>query len=150
MDFELFFNTDLDFDSFQKTIRKLFSKVINISNITDDNDGVYFSHDYFSVTIFKEVYGLDMIEEDYKMKVTSSIQIHLFANTAEKGMSLLLQIIGDLISEIKGNSIFLGNSSILIFKKEDNNIFVYNNPEEYFFEISFDDLGLEYNIASTK
>jgi glycogen synthase len=104
------------------------------------------SHDYFSITIHSETFGLDMIEEDYKLVVTSSIGIALFARTAEKGMSLLLKVIGVLLKKIEGNSIFLGDSSTLILTKVDNKIFVYNNPEEYFFNISFDNLGEGYDI----
>ncbi|WP_277406240.1 hypothetical protein [Lacrimispora xylanisolvens] len=54
------------------------------------------SHDYFSITIFKETFGLDMIEEDYNLKVTSSISIDLFAKAVEEGAFI-----------VKGNRVFV-------------------------------------------
>ena len=146
MEFELYFNTDLNFSNFKDIIVTTFTEVVKKVDVVNDEDGFYLSHDYFSITIFDETFGLDMIEEDYKLVVTSSIGIDLLAKTAEKGMSLLLKVIGVLLKKIEGNSILLGNTATLIFKKVDSKIFVYNNPEQYFFKISFDDLGEGYDV----
>ena len=141
MEFELFFNTDLNFNNFKDIIVTTFVEIARKVDITNDEDGYYLSHDYFSITIFKETFGLDMIEEDYNLKVTSSISIDLLAKAVEEGMSLILRVIGALLKKIEGNIIFLGNSSTIILKKVDNEIYAYNNPEQYYFKISFDDLG---------
>lgn len=141
MEFELFFNTDLNYNNFKDIIVTTFAEIAKKVDIRNDEDGYYLSHDYFSITIFKETFGLDMIEEDYNLKVTSSISIDLFAKAVEEGMRLLLKVIGSLLKKIEGDSIFLGDSSTIIFKKVDNVIYTYNHPEQYYFKISFDDLG---------
>ncbi|MBE5977503.1 MAG: hypothetical protein E7249_00010 [Paenibacillaceae bacterium] len=141
MEFELFFNTYLNYNNFKDIIVTTFAEIAKKVDIRNDEDGYYLSHDYFSITIFKETFGLDMIEEDYNLKVTSSISIDLFAKAVEEGMRLLLKVIGSLLKKIEGDSIFLGDSSTIIFKKVDNVIYTYNNPEQYYFKISFDDLG---------
>ncbi len=53
----------------------------------------------------------------------------------------MLKVIGSLLKKIEGDSIFLGDSSTIILKKVDNVIYTYNHPEQYYFKISFDDLG---------
>jgi hypothetical protein len=146
MEFELFFNTDLNFVEFKDIVVKTFIEITKKVDITNDDDGYYLSHDYFIITIFKETFGLDMIEEDYNLKVTLSISIDLFAKTIEEGMRLILKVIGVLLKKIEGNSIFLGNSSTIILKKVDNEIYAYNNPDQYYFKISFNDLGEKVNV----
>lgn len=143
MEFDLCFNTNLDFDVFSKIVIKNFEKVIKAVDLQEDNDGIYLNFKYFSITILKEIYGIELYDEEYGIKVNTNIEISLLSNIAEEGMRFVLNVIGILIKELEGDAIFVGESSIVILKKMNDKIFVYNNPEQYYFKISFDDLNLK-------
>ncbi|HIT88378.1 MAG TPA: hypothetical protein IAB62_12000 [Candidatus Coprocola pullicola] len=143
MEFDLCFNTNLDFDVFSKIVIKNFEKVIKAVDLQEDNDGIYLNFKYFSITILKEIYGIELYDEEYGIKVNTNIEISLLNNIAEEGMRFVLNVIGILIKELEGDAIFVGESSVVILKKMNDKIFVYNNPEQYYFKISFDDLNLK-------
>lgn len=143
MEFDLCFNTNLDFDVFSKIVIKNFEKVIKAVDLQEDNDGIYLNFKYFSIAILKEIYGIKLYDEEYGIKVNTNIEISLLSNIAEEGMRFVLNVIGILIKELEGDAIFVGESSIVILKKMNDKIFVYNNPEQYYFKISFDDLNLK-------
>lgn len=143
MEFDLCFNTNLDFDVFSKIVIKNFEKVIKAVDLQEDNDGIYLNFKYFSIAILKEIYGIELYDEEYGIKVNTNIEISLLSNIAEEGMRFVLNVIGILIKELEGDAIFVGESSIVILKKMNDKIFVYNNPEQYYFKISFDDLNLK-------
>ncbi len=143
MEFDLCFNTNLDFDVFSKIVIKNFEKVIKAVDLQEDNDGIYLNFKYFSIAILKEIYGIELYDEEYGIKVNTNIEISLLSNIAEEGMRFVLNVIGILIKELEGDAIFVGESSVVILKKMNDKIFVYNNPEQYYFKISFDDLNLK-------
>ncbi|WP_321386943.1 hypothetical protein [uncultured Enterococcus sp.] len=150
MDFELFFNTSLDYNNFVEIVTITFSNFITPSKESRDTNGVYLSYKYFTIIIFEEVDGIDGIEEEFNMKLTRSISIELFSRQASQGMKLLFQVINKLLQQINGDVIFLGDSSKLIFKKENEYIFAYDNSEEYFFSMPFDELDKDFSIEYKK
>ncbi|MBL1229850.1 hypothetical protein IW492_11465 [Enterococcus sp. BWB1-3] len=150
MDFELYFNTLLDYDDFVEIVTITFSKFEIPLRKSSDEDGVYLSYNYFTITIFKEVYGIDGIEDEFGMRVNRSISIELLSKQASQGIKLLFQVINTLLQQINGDVIFLGDSSKLIFKKENEYIFAYDNSEEYFFSMPFDELDKDFSIEYKK
>lgn len=92
-----------------------------------------------------------MVKEDYRVDASLSVIFDLFSVDMEKGMSLLLRILGLLLKRIEGDVLCWDDSITMILKRIDKNIFICTELKNYYFKIDFYDLIMnlerDYNVS---
>lgn len=146
MEFDLYFTTLLDYVDFVQAVTTVFSQTELPLSRSVDRDGTYFSSSYFSLTLLDDPYSFDMIADEHNFEANKNISIEVFSQHAEEGMSMLFQLITPLLKQLGERALFLGDTSIVIFRKETNTIYTYDYSKEYFFTIPFELFAQDFNI----
>lgn len=146
MEFDLYFTTLLDYVDFVQAVTTVFSQTELPLSRSVDCDGTYFSSSYFSLTLLDDPYSFDMIADEHNFEANKNISIEVFSQHAEEGMSMLFQLITPLLKQLGERALFLGDTSIVIFRKETNTIYTYDYSKEYFFTIPFELFAQDFNI----
>lgn len=147
MEFDLYFTTLLDYAGFVQAVTLILSQTKFPLSKSVDREGTYFSSNYFSLTIFDDTYGFDVIADEHNFEANKNISIEVFSRYAEEGMGMLFQLITPLLKQLGERALFLGDTSIVIFRKEANTIYTYDYSKEYFFTIPFELLAQDFNIV---
>lgn len=145
MEFELLIDTFLSTKETSFILVKIIKKFLNNEiKVMKDEDGIYINCELFDISLLNQS-DLKYIEEDYNSHVNVCIDINLLSKSYEIGISLLFKVLGEFIRNLNGSILFLGNSSIVIMRRDNSELFVSDN-DYYNFQFPFDNLGIEYVI----
>ena len=145
MEFELFVCTTSEYREFLTKIHEIMSRHLQCDIKSDtDEDGAYFSCEYFTITIFENS-DLEYIEEQYDVKASYCIDINLFSKVYEQGLCVIFKMISELLEITSGDILFLGNGSIELFKRTQRGVLAKNNSY-YNFQFPFHEIDVSLEL----
>lgn len=102
---------------------------------------------FFSMNIgIEDTSDLGSIIDNYGLKVNSCIDFQVFNKTFDTGIMYMLEMVGKILSQIKGNNaLLLSNYSAQVLRREDEVLYV--TSIEAFSEFPFEKLRISYKEA---
>lgn len=78
-----------------------------------------------------DISDIAFVRNHYNLNVNQCIRIQLFGNTFYQGLEYLFKVIGKIINKIDGNLLFLENGSDQLLRKENGQLIVNNDLNQY-------------------
>lgn len=142
MDFELLLfsiNTQEEYGYFLKEILEKNLKV----DFTFKHNEDYISLCFQCMTIsldLEEIFGLDVIEDDFNFKANLSARIQVFSNFYSDALDIIFRVIKEITIKSDCNLLLLGNGSNVIIKKDNGKFYTSELKDYYYFEFPFEKL----------
>lgn len=133
MDFELFLESKLPSKSLAEVIE---SSIINLLNekvsVQNDEEEIVIGTDFFSLALeLEDISDINFVRTHYDLDVDTCIRVQLFGNTFDHGIKSLFKVIGKLIEQSDGNLLFLENGSDQLLRKENGQLIVNSDLDQY-------------------
>jgi hypothetical protein len=133
MDFELFLESKLSCSALAEVIEKIIIKILNEKvSVYSDEEEIVIGTEYFSLVLeLEDISDISFVRSHYDLDVNISIRVQLFGDTFYQGLEALIKIIGKLIKQYGGNLLFLENGSDQLLRKENGQLIVNSDLDQY-------------------
>ncbi|AIQ32169.1 hypothetical protein P40081_31630 [Paenibacillus sp. FSL P4-0081] len=133
MDFELFLESKLSCSALAEVIEKIIIKILNEKvSVYSDEEEIVIGTEYFSLALeLEDISDISFVRSHYDLDVNISIRVQLFGDTFYQGLEALIKIIGKLIKQYGGNLLFLENGSDQLLRKENGQLIVNSDLDQY-------------------
>lgn len=133
MDFELFLESNLSCSALAEVIEKIIIKILNEKvSVYSDEEEIVIGTEYFSLALeLEDISDISFVRSHYDLDVNISIRVQLFGDTFYQGLEALIKIIGKLIKQYGGNLLFLENGSDQLLRKENGQLIVNSDLDQY-------------------
>ncbi|AIQ60713.1 hypothetical protein [Paenibacillus borealis] len=133
MDFELFLESNLSCSALAEVIEKIIIKISNEKvSVYSDEEEIVIGTEYFSLALeLEDISDISFVRSHYDLDVNISIRVQLFGDTFYQGLEALIKIIGKLIKQYGGNLLFLENGSDQLLRKENGQLSVNSDLDQY-------------------
>ncbi len=162
MDFELYFNSQLErsviCERLEKIIAEVFCEEVMEKEFKRYKDYFFLSPGYFSIIIFdddvddddNETY-LEYISREFMVNVNICLDIDFIIKTFDEiGIYKFFQVVKKCFEVFEGDFLFLDICGNEFINKSSRGVFVNHNWKRYKFEFPFDELGIEYTEMERK
>jgi hypothetical protein len=146
MDLELFYNWDKDYKKIEKRLLDSFQKYNINAREEDDNTQVNICICTALFTIWIKIDSernerdAEYVDEVYGLNINSSMRIQLFNKTTKEGIDRLLQAFGKLFKKLPGDLLLIENGEVVIAKRQNGKLEVFENEDEYYFKLPLEHL----------
>ncbi|PZD93024.1 hypothetical protein DNH61_24880 [Paenibacillus sambharensis] len=133
MDFELFLGMNISCESLAEALEKviagdLYEKVKVVNNAEE----IVIGTECFSMAIeIEDISDIAFVRSHYELDVNVCIRIQLFGNNHSQGLESLFSIMGAIMKKFEGNLLLLENGSKQLLRKEDGQLIVNNDLDQY-------------------
>ncbi|MCX7569208.1 hypothetical protein OS242_04485 [Tumebacillus sp. DT12] len=133
MDFELFLESNLSCKSLAEVIQKKINDALNEKiSVHYDEEEIVIGTEYFSLAFeIEDISGIDFVRNHYNLYVNVCIRVQLYGNTFYQGLEYLFKIMGKIMKGCCGNLLFLENGSDQLLRKENGQLIVSNDLDQY-------------------
>jgi len=133
MDYELFLGSNLSCESLAEKIERIIIEFVNEKvSVHNDEEEIVIGTEYFSLALeIEDISDIGFVRKHYDIDVNVCIRVQLFGNTFYQGVELLFKVIGNLMKQIGGNLLFLENGSDQLLRKENGQLIVNNDLDQY-------------------
>ena len=133
MDYELFLSSNLSCNSLADIIRSKIAGSVNEDiTVHINEEEIVIGIKYFSLALeIKDISDITFIRRHYDLDVNVCIRVQLFGSTFYQGMEVLFKVIGDLMRQLGGNLLFLENGSDQLLRKENGQLMVNSDLDQY-------------------
>jgi uncharacterized protein YbcI len=146
MDLDLFYNWNKDYKKISKLLLNNFQKYNINAREEDDNtnNDICICTALFTVWIEIDLENnkndSEYVAETYGLNINSSMRIQLFQKTAEEGIDRLLQAFGKLFKKLSGDLLLVENGEVIIVKRQNGKLEVFDNEDYYHFKLPVEHL----------
>lgn len=133
MDYELFLGSNLSCESLAEKIERIIIEFVNEKvSVHNDEEEIVIGTEYFSLALeIEDISDIGFVRKHYDIDVNACIRVQLFGNTFYQGVELLFKVMGNLMKQIGGNLLFLENGSDQLLRKENGQLIVNNDLDQY-------------------
>jgi len=133
MDFELFLESNLPSKSLAEVIESIIVNLLNEKvSAQNDEEEIVIGTGYFSLALeLEDISDINFVRTHYDLDVNTCIRVQLFGNTFDHGIKSLFKVIGKLIEQSSGNLLFLENGSDQLLRKENGQLIVNSDLDQY-------------------
>lgn len=133
MDFELFLETNLGYQSLADALQKLIINILNEkASVHHSKEEIFIGTEYFTLAIeIEDISDIAFVKKHYNLDVNVGIRVQLFGNTFYQGLEFLFRIMGTYMKQFNGNLLFLENGSDQLLRKENGQLFVNHDLDPY-------------------
>lgn len=133
MDFELFLESNLSCKSLAEVIEQIIINFLNEKvSIQKDEEEIVIGTEYFSLALeLEDISDINFVRTHYDLDVNICIRVQLFGNTFDQGITSLFKVIGKLLKQCGGNLLFLENGSDQLLRKENGQLIVNSDLDQY-------------------
>lgn len=134
MDFELFLESNLSCSPLADVIEKIIINTLNEKvSVHSDEEEIVIGTEYFSLALeLEDISDINFVRNHYDLDVNICIRVQLFGNnTFYQGLEALIKVIGKLIKQCGGNLLFLENGSDQLLRKENDQLIVNSDLDQY-------------------
>ncbi|MFE0558483.1 hypothetical protein ACFW1P_21440 [Paenibacillus sp. NPDC058910] len=133
MDCELFLESNLSSKSLAEIIQKIVAESVNQNvSLHNNEEEIVISTEFFSLALeIDDISDIAFVRNHYNLNVNQCIRIQLFGNTFYQGLEYLFKVIGKIMNKIDGNLLFLENGSDQLLRKENGQLIVNNDLNQY-------------------
>lgn len=133
MDYELFLGSNLSCESLAEKIERIIIEFVNEKvSVHNDEEEIVIGTEYFSLALeIEDISDIGFVRKHYDIDVNVCIRVQLFGNTFYQGVELLLKVMGNFMKQIGGNLLFLENGSDQLLRKENGQLIVNNDLDQY-------------------
>lgn len=133
MDYELFLNSNLSCKSLTEIIRSILVDTVKEEiTVHVSEDEIVIGIKYFSLALeIEDISDIAFIRKHYDLDVNVCIRVELFGDTFYQGIEVLFKVIGNLMRQVDGNLLFLENGSDQLFRKENGQLIVNSDLDQY-------------------
>lgn len=145
MEYELFLYSTYEAEYIAKLLLDLDTS-LDFTMKVYEGSRVFMGCSFFSMNIeIEDTSDLGSIIDNYGLEVNLCIDFQVFNKTFDTGIMYMLETIGKILSQIKGDALLLSNYSTQVLRRE-NEVFYVNNIED-FSEFPFEKLRISYKEA---
>ncbi|MGG4548931.1 hypothetical protein ABER02_14150 [Rossellomorea marisflavi] len=133
MDYELFLSSNLSCKSLADIIRSIIARSVNEDiTVHISEEEIVIGIKYFSLALeLEDISDIAFIRRHYDLDVNICIRVQLFDNTFYQGIEILFKALGDLMRQVGGNLLFLENGSDQLLRKENGQLMVNSDLDQY-------------------
>ena len=133
MDFELFLESNLSCKSLAEVIQKKIIDTLNEKiSVHNDEEEIVIGTEYFSLAFeIEDISDITFVRNHYNLDVNVCIRVQLFGDTFYQGLESLFKIMGKIMKHCGGNLLFLENGSDQLLRKENGQLIVNNDLDQY-------------------
>ncbi|GIO91377.1 hypothetical protein [Paenibacillus lactis] len=133
MDFELFLESNLSCKSLAEVIEQFIINFLNEKvSIQKDEEEIVIGTEYFSLALeLEDISDINFVRTHYDLDVNICIRVQLFGNTFDQGITPFFKVIGKLLKQCGGNLLFLENGSDQLLRKENSQLIVNSDLDQY-------------------
>ncbi|WP_152392602.1 hypothetical protein [Paenibacillus guangzhouensis] len=133
MDFELFLESNLSCKSLAEVIEKIIVNILNEKvSVQNDEEEIVIGTENFSLALeLEDISDINFVRTHYDLDVNICIRVQLFGNTFYQGLESLFKVMGKFIKQCGGNMLFLENGSDQLLRKENGQLIVNSDLDQY-------------------
>ncbi|WP_138755667.1 hypothetical protein [Paenibacillus sinopodophylli] len=133
MDFELFLESNLSCESLVEVIEKIIINILKEKvSVHNSEEEIVIGTEYFSLTLeLEDISDIGFVRNHYDLDVNICIRGQLFGITFYQGLEALIKVIGNIIKQCSGNLLFLENASHQLLRRENGQLVVNNELDQY-------------------
>lgn len=133
MDYELFVESHINKKSLADTTEKIVKETVGEKvTMQSDEEEIIIGNKYFSLTFeMEDISDIAFVRNHYRLDINVCIRVELYGDTFYQGLELLFKVIGKLMKQTVGNLLFLENGSDQLLRKENGQLIVQNNLDQY-------------------
>lgn len=133
MDYELFLSSNLSCKSLAEYIQCIIVEFVNEKlTVHNSEEEIVIGIEYFSLALeIEDISDIAFIRRHYDLDVNVCIRVQLFGITFNQGIEILFKVIGHLMRQFDGNLMLLENGSDQILRKENGQLIVNNDLDQY-------------------
>ncbi len=133
MDFELFLESSLSHKSLAEFIEKIIIDNLNEKVSVHNNDEeIVIRTEYFSLALeIEDISDITFVRNHYDLDINVCIRVQLFGDTFYQGLEFLFRIVGKYMKQFAGSLLFLENGSDQLLRKENGQLIVNNDLDQY-------------------
>lgn len=133
MDFELFLESNLSCKSLAENIQKEIIDTLNEKiSVHNDEEEIVIGTEYFSLAFeIEDISDITFVRNHYNLDVSICIRVQIFGNTFNQGLESFFKIMGKIMKLYGGNLLFLENGSDQLLRKENGQLIVNNDLDQY-------------------
>lgn len=133
MDFELFLESNLSRESLAEVIEKIIINTLNKKvSVKNDEEEIVIGTEYYSLALeLEDISDINFVRTQYELDVNICIRVQLFGNTYYQGLESLFKVMGKFMKQCDGNLLFLENGSDQLLRKENGQLIVNSDLDQY-------------------